>query len=157
MGENNQLRDIILQTVPQQYHDEVCESMENLGPEKTFFTKVFYLWTEEQKSLAMQEISGANHLEGKYRIIFDCLKGHETLKKCDTHKHYIEKSFSRFKSSFECLNEDQIKNHDNSKMSSLLEIVGYTARWELGLDCRVWREALAHHYQVSPLSFSLNY
>ena len=153
MGKNNQLRDIILQTVPQQYHDEVYESMKNLGPEKTFFTKVFYLWTEEQKRLAMQEIFRGNHLGGKYKtILFDCLKVHETLKKCDSHKHYIEKSFSRFKSSFECLTEDQIKNHDNSKVSSLLEIVGYTARWEWGLDCRVWREALAHHYQVSSLS-----
>ena len=156
MGENIQLRELILDTVPQQYHDELWESMKNLGPEATFFTTVFYLWTEEQKRLAMKEILEGKNKGGKYKTIFDYLKVNETLHKSYSHKRYIEKSFSRFKKSFEQLDEDQIKIHDNSKISSLLEILGYTARWEWGLDCRLWREALDHHYQVSSLSSSLS-
>ena len=156
MGENIQLRELILDTVPQQYHDELCESMKNLGPETTFFTTVFYLWSEEQKRLAMKEILEGKNKGGKYKTIFDYLKVNETLHKSYSHKRYIEKSFSRFKKLFEQLDEDQIKIHDNSKISSLLEILGYTARWEWGLDCRLWREALDHHYQVSSLSSSLS-
>ena len=41
MGENNKLKDLVLETVPKQHHDELCESMKNLGPEITFFTKVY--------------------------------------------------------------------------------------------------------------------
>ena len=153
MGENNQLRDLVLETVPNQHHDELCESMKNLGPERTFFTKVFYLWTEKQRLLAMQEIFDQKHLGGKYKtILFDCLKVNETIKKYESHKRYIEKSFLRFRHCFEHLEEDQIMRHDNSKVSSLLELVGYTARWEWGLDCSLWREALDHHYKVLSLS-----
>ena len=155
MGENKKLNDLVLETVPKQHHDELCKSMTNLGPERTFFTKVYYLWTGEQRQLAIKEIFGQKHLEGKYKtILFDCLKVNETVQKYESHKRYIEKSFSRFIHCFEHLEEEQIKSHDNSKVSSLLELVGYTARWEWGLDCSLWREALDHHYQVSSSSLS---
>ena len=148
MGEKNQLRGLILETVPQQYHEELCGSMERLGPEKTFFTKVFYLWTEEQKKLAMIEIGSRNQSGGRYRTLFDYLRVNNTLHKYESHKRYVEKSYSRFRICFKYLEEDQIKCHDDSKISSILEIMGYTARWEWGLDCDLWREALEHHYQV---------
>ena len=98
MGENKKLRDLVLETVPKQHHDELCKSMTNLGPERTFFTKVYYLWTEEQRQLALKEIFGQKHLEGKYKtILFDCLKMNETVQKYESHQQYIEKTFSRFK------------------------------------------------------------
>ena len=151
MGDNSQLGDLMLTTLPQHCHEVISSSIEDCGPVETFFTKVFYLWTEEQKRAAMEEVFNGQNTGGKYRtILVDCLKMNNTLRKYETHKHFIEKTYQRFKHHFEHLDEDQIKHHYNSKADNLLELVGYTARWEWGLDCSVWREALQHHYQHNP-------
>ena len=56
MGDISQLGDLMLTTLPQHSHEVISSSIEDCGPVETFFTQVFYLWTEEQKRAAMKEV-----------------------------------------------------------------------------------------------------
>ena len=65
-----------------------------------------------------------------------------------SHKTFIMKVFNRFRQYFESVNlkEKQISKHDDSKLTSFLEIVGYTQRWIWNEKTDIWKEAWKHHY-----------
>jgi len=145
MVDSENLFQAILSTIPKSEHDHIKNCMKSSSIQDCFFREVYYLWTEEQKIEAAEEIiTGKN---GVYRqILCDHLSLQQTINKFNSHKKFIIKTYKRFRKGFPNLSLSTVEEHDLSKMC-LLELVGYTARFEWGLDCPVWREALLHHYQ----------
>ena len=68
------------------------------------------------------------------------------------HKRFIRKSFLRFKTYFESLGLklEDIDKHDDSKLTSFLEIIGYTQRWIWKIKTDAWEDAWKHHYTANP-------
>jgi len=145
MVDSENLFQAILSTIPKSEHDHIKNCMKSSSIQDCFFREVYYLWTEEQKIEAAEEIiTGKN---GVYRqILCDHLSLQQTINKYNSHKKFIIKTYKRFRKGFPNLSLSTVEEHDLSKMC-FLELVGYTARFEWGLDCPVWREALLHHYQ----------
>ncbi len=50
------------------------------------------------------------------------------------------------------MTSSMVENHDNSKLGSFVEVVGYTEKWVLNgsMDSPAWQLALKHHYQNNP-------
>ncbi len=68
-----------------------------------------------------------------------------------SHKNFIVKVYESNKQLFPDVNLEQILEHDNSKMTSFIEVVGYTMQWTWKIKgTRIWDQALAHHYNVNP-------
>ncbi|KAJ3014624.1 UNVERIFIED_CONTAM: hypothetical protein HDU68_000196 [Siphonaria sp. JEL0065] len=65
-----------------------------------------------------------------------------------SHKSYITRTYTRFQPAqlFPNLTLETILVHDNSKVNSFLEVVGYTERWvHLNKDSPNWEPSLHHH------------
>ena len=90
---------------------------------------MFFLWTEDQQNKALYEILTSKDNEGIYKtILVDFLKVNRSIEKYESHTKFIRKVFNKFQNSFEKLTHDLIEIHDMSKINSLIELVGYTAR-----------------------------
>ena len=70
-----------------------------------------------------------------------------------SHKKFILKVFEKLGSEyFPNVTKSKIQLHDNSKVGSFVEVVGYTEKWVLkgSLDSPAWQAALRHHYEHNP-------
>ncbi|KAJ3066246.1 hypothetical protein HDU98_010454 [Podochytrium sp. JEL0797] len=65
-----------------------------------------------------------------------------------SHKAFIVRTFKRFKdAAFPNLTLEFAEAHDNSKVNSFVEVVGYTERWVHGRhNSEFWKPAKLHHY-----------
>ena len=63
------------------------------------------------------------------------------------HKRTIVKVYERFQTIFKSVTMDAIKKHDDSKVNSFVELLGYTDRFVWDNDSPHWRVALDHHYR----------
>ena len=67
------LQSSILETVPEKHYLSIKKYCESIGPIETFFRKVYYIWTDEQKEKALKEIS-TNSTRINKKIFIDILK-----------------------------------------------------------------------------------
>ena len=75
------------------------------------------------------QVKDQSNKKGIYRnILVDCLKIDKTMEAYESHTRFIEKVFLKFRRCFQNMTKEQMKKHDESKVGSLLELVGYTAR-----------------------------
>ena len=90
-------------------------------------------------------------LDDEYELLLDTFNVREHLAVTLSHKKYIKKSFTRFQKFFQSINltEEQVNKHDDSKLTSFLEIIGYTQRWVWDLKTDIWDEAWKHHYTTN--------
>ncbi|KAI8614922.1 hypothetical protein BC830DRAFT_1168993 [Chytriomyces sp. MP71] len=64
-----------------------------------------------------------------------------------SHKRFIVRTFRRFRPAFPHLSEHAVLVHDNSKLTNMLEMVGYTQKWVHGtVEPQFWDRALQHHF-----------
>ena len=128
--DGQRLTSLMLESVPASHHGDILKSCAVKGPVVTFFNKVFYLWSQEQKKEALVRVKDKSNKKGLYRIILiDCLKMDRTIQAYESHTRFIEKVFRKFRRCFTNMTMEQMKKHDESKVASLLELVGYTARY----------------------------
>ena len=129
--------------------------------------KSFLNWTREKQYSAMarvwKEFGLVQYLDDskngqceevsddEYRFFVEDFKVREHFVVTLNHKRFILKSFTRFQKFFESLNlqREQVERHDDSKLTSFLEIVGYTQRWILEKKTDLWEEAWKHHYTTN--------
>ena len=67
-----------------------------------------------------------------------------------SHKSYLEKVFDKIGGRyFPNVTFNDVSNHDNSKLASFVEVVGYTERWVWrdSVNGLAWQKALDHHYK----------
>ena len=128
--DGQRLTSLMLESVPASHHGDILKSCAVEGPVVTFFNKVFYLWSQEQKKEALVKVKDKSNKKGLYRILLlDCLKMDRTIQAYESHTRFIEKVFQKFRRCFTNMTMEQMKKHDESKVASLLELVGYTARY----------------------------
>ena len=101
------LQSSILETVPEKHYLSIKKYCESIGPIETFFRKVYYIWTDEQKEKASKEI--ATNSNGIYKtILIDILKVSNTIKIYESHKEFIRKTYGKFRNSFHEMTEEQV-------------------------------------------------
>ena len=101
------LQSSILETVPEKHYLCIKKYCESIGPIETFFRKVYYIWTDEQKEKASKEIS--TNSNGIYTtILIDILKVSNTIKIYESHKEFIRKTYGKFRNSFHEMTEEQV-------------------------------------------------
>ena len=61
------------------------------------------------------------------------------LSQLRSHSEFIVKSYRRLKGFFPSLTEEDILEHDRSKLS-FTEMAGYTDKWVWGLDSEAWKK-----------------
>ncbi|KAJ3098728.1 hypothetical protein HK100_005028 [Physocladia obscura] len=103
----------------------------------------------------------------EYKLFAHTFQASKNVAIAVSHKEYIIKTYYRFnkissgsnnsnisgssntdKSVFSSIDPDAIQRHDNSKLLSFIEMIGYTERWVHGnQDAPHWTAALAHHLQ----------
>ena len=54
--DGQRLKSLMLETVPAVHHEDILKSCAVEGPVVTFFNKVFYLWSEEQRKKALGKL-----------------------------------------------------------------------------------------------------
>ena len=111
--ENKDIKELILETVPQEEQEDVKLSIDNNGTRNTLIYKVIPMWTEKQRIKALKE---RQQNEGIYKVIlvdYFNIEQHVNLSK--SHKEWIVKSFERFETFFENLIPEIVQQHDNSK------------------------------------------
>ena len=129
--------------------------------------KLFLNWTEEKQYSTMvrlwEEFNLNKFLDVKkdeqcekiaddeYRSFVEDFNVRDHFVVTLNHKKFIQKSFARFKHFFESihLKQEQIEKHDDSKLTSFLEIVGYTQRWIWNKNTDAWKDAWKHHYTTN--------
>ena len=87
----------------------------------------------------------------EYEFLLDTFNVREHFVVTLSHRKFIKKSFARFQKFFQSINltEEQVNKHDDSKLTSFLEIIGYTQRWVWELKTDIWEEAWKHHYTTN--------
>ena len=119
------LQSSILETVPEKHYLCIKKYCESIGPIETFFRKVYYIWTDEQKEKASKEI--ATNSNGIYKtILIDILKVSNTIKIYESHQEFIRKTFGKFRNSFHEMTEEQVgyrsnRGHHNHKSSTFVQ------------------------------------
>ena len=109
------------------------------------------LWTDFGLSAFFNEdFKGQSNLitDGDYNQLLHDFNVQQHFVITLSHKRFIKKSFLRFQDYFESmgLKEEQINKHDDSKLTSFLEIIGYTQRWIWNEKTEIWNEAWRHHF-----------
>jgi len=86
--------------------------------------------------------------DSEYYYLLDIVKVREHFNVTLSHKSFVLKTFSRFQKYFESkgITIEQVSRHDDSKLTSFIEIVGYTHRWILNIETKEWDQAWVHHY-----------
>ena len=84
----------------------------------------------------------------EYEMFAEKFKAREHFEVTLSHKMFIQKAYKRFLHYLDLhnLRNDMIDAHDNSKLTSFLEIVGYTQRWIWNVKSDIWGQALHHHF-----------
>ena len=70
-----------------------------------------------------------------------------------SHKKFISKVYEKLgRDFFPAVTPGMIESHDDSKIGSFVEVVGYTDKWVWNgsQDSPAWQAALQHHYQNNP-------
>ena len=129
--------------------------------------KLFRNWSEEKQNSAKNRLWREFGLfrfldetrygecdtitDNEYLFLAEVFNVRQHFAKSLSHKKFILKSFTRFKSFFESINlkREQVEIHDDSKLTSFLEIIGYTQRWIWNTNTDIWRDALRHHYHTN--------
>ena len=129
--------------------------------------KLFQDWTEEKQNSAKNRLWKEFGLfrfldengygdcdtitDHEYKFLTDVFNVREHFEKSLSHKKFILKSFTRFESFFESihLKREQLEIHDDSKLTSFLEIIGCTQRWIWNTNTDIWGDALKHHYHTN--------
>ena len=115
----------------------------------------YRLWKEfglseylNDKTLLQQETIS----DDEYRFLLDTFRVRDHFIVTLSHKKFINRSFSRFQKYFESigLSKEQVNKHDDSKLTSFQEIVGYTDRWIWNIKTNAWNKAWIHHYTNNP-------
>ena len=120
---------LILETIPQEYHQQIKKRINEVGVIEALCRDVYSLWTEELKLEAMRQIFDPTS-EGVFKIILvDNFKMQDTIQAYESHKKFIMKVYQRFRTFFQSLSLDQVEKHDLSKVTSFVELFGYTARF----------------------------
>ena len=90
--------------------------------------------------------------DDEYRFSLDTFRVRDHFMATLSHKKFINRSFSRFQKYFESigLSKEQVNKHDDSKLTSFQEIVGYTDRWIWNIKTNAWNKAWIHHYTNNP-------
>ena len=101
----------------------------------------------DEKSIALSK----HILDDEYELLLDSFNVREHIVVTLSHKKFIRKSFTRFQKFFQSINltEEQVSKHDDSKLTSFLEIIGYTQRWVWEVKIDIWKEAWKHHYTTN--------
>ena len=129
--------------------------------------KLFRDWTEEKRNSAKSRLwkefglfrlldenryrDSDTITDNEYKLFAEIFNVREHFEKSLSHKKFILKSFTRFESFFESINlkREQVVVHDDSKLTSFLEIIGYTQRWIWNTTTDLWGDALEHHYNTN--------
>lgn len=90
--------------------------------------------------------------DSEFTYFLDTFKVREHFNATLSHKKFVQKTFSRFQKCFESygITKEQINKHDDSKLTSFIEIVGYTDRWILNIKTDEWNQAWKHHCANNP-------
>ena len=145
--------------------------MELMGSKENFDLvecgKMFRNWTEEKQNSAKKRLwkefglfrilDKNGHREcgtitdNEYRFLTETFNVREHFEKTLSHKKFILKSFTRFESFFESINlkREQVEIHDDSKLTSFLEIIGCTQRWIWNTNTDIWGDALKNRYHAN--------
>ena len=119
---------LILSSVSPSHQNQIQCSFDAVGVVETFFSKVYQLWSPNQKKQALEETFSES--EGVYKtILFDGLGVNKTIEKYYSHKKFIMKVYQKYRNSFPNISQETIEAHDKSKRDTLIELVGYTARY----------------------------
>ena len=111
--ENEDIKELILETVPEKEQEAVKLSMHKNGTRNTLIYQVFPMWTEKQRIQALKE---RRQNEGIYKVILvDYFNVEQHVNLSKSHKEWIVKSFERFENCFENLTPEIVQQHDASK------------------------------------------
>ena len=61
--DGQRLTSLMLESVPASHHGDILKSCAVEGPVVTFFNKVFYFWSQEQKKEALVRVKDKNKLK----------------------------------------------------------------------------------------------
>ena len=112
--DTNQEITFILATVPEQFHEDVKENITKDGIIAAIAGEVIPRWTKEQEEEALGQV---DENDGVYKtILVDIFKLNQTKDVVNSHRVFIQKVFWRFETCFSYLSEDQILEHDLSKL-----------------------------------------
>lgn len=109
-------------------------------------------WSDVLKADAIRRIS-TNNVTGSptFSLFWAAFNVNEHVATVKSHKQWLVNSFTRFGDHyFPLVSSEQIRVHDNSKLDSFVELVGYTDRWVWRDDTNAWQAALQHHYDHNP-------
>ena len=111
--EQNYKMESVLATLPKNLHEGIKIDVEENGIIATICDKVIPVWSTEQQIEALDQIDAD---VGVYKeVLVDIFKVNETKRVTDSHREFIKKVFSRFKTCFDHLTEDLVEKHDMSK------------------------------------------
>ncbi|ORY45046.1 hypothetical protein BCR33DRAFT_716399 [Rhizoclosmatium globosum] len=123
----------------------------------------FLAWTDAQKTsalfrLAAEEGGDTVSLFGQtpqfpiadadFELFATVFAARKNTRIALSHKEFIRKTFLRFRPFFPNLTAETVHVHDNSKLNSFIEVIGYTEKWVHGTTIH-WEAAKQHHYDVN--------
>jgi len=108
----------ILNTIPRQFRQEASEYFQSNGIVATLSTQIIPRWGDSQRSEAVEQVLGGSGDDAAIyaAILIKLFKVDEHIQVSRSHIRYIQKTFYRFRSVLEHLQEKTILAHDQSKL-----------------------------------------
>jgi hypothetical protein len=107
------MKESVFATVPEECHENIERSIDEIGIIRTIAEKVIPLWTEEEQVEAMEQVE---RNAGVYKtVLVDIYRVDKNKMEVDSHREFVKNVFRRFRTCFSFLTEEIIVKHDLSK------------------------------------------
>ena len=99
-------------------------------------------WSKERQNQVSVHLLNGNLKNSDARLLWEEFNAKEHFSQVHSHKNFVLLAFKRFGTEFfPNLTEESLMKHDDSKLNSFIEVVGYTDRWVwMREDSKVWSQ-----------------
>lgn len=121
----------------------------------------FLAWKQEEQNKAVAMLNevlvvGSKRPEdlgqeewAMWEILVIQFKADAHFKETLSHRSFIKNVYLRFGHLFPHVDPVKVDHHDDSKLNSFIEIIGYTDRWVWQKESSWWQKGLEHHYKTN--------